>query len=292
MIPVYHCAHLLREALESVLAQDPGADQMQIEVLDNCSTNDDPEVVVRNLGKGRVAFFRQSSNIGVVGNYNSCLQRSRGHIVHILHADDYVLPGFYEQTARLLQQHQNAAAVFVRTFVVGQDRSIEWLSPRLSHLEVPSRDPGMLLYINHIFAPGAVVRRSFYENHGGYKSEFVHVPDWEMWVRAICTEGAVYLNSPLCAWRYSEGNDTSQLARRGDNCRDCLKLIPYFERYWPEFDPNRFRAEVSECIWRQAEKFRSRGDGPATEMNMRLWHEITPIRRRIKKQVLRLIRAG
>ena len=35
MIPTYNCANYLRETLASVLAQDPGAEIMQIEVIDD-----------------------------------------------------------------------------------------------------------------------------------------------------------------------------------------------------------------------------------------------------------------
>ena len=50
MIPTFNCARLLRQALESVLSQDPGPDFMQIEVIDDCSTTDDPEAVVKEVG--------------------------------------------------------------------------------------------------------------------------------------------------------------------------------------------------------------------------------------------------
>ena len=46
MIPTFNCAKYLRQTLESVLVQDPGTEQMQIEVVDDCSTKDDPEAVV------------------------------------------------------------------------------------------------------------------------------------------------------------------------------------------------------------------------------------------------------
>jgi glycosyltransferase involved in cell wall biosynthesis len=45
MIPTHNCARYLRETLTSVLAQDPGPDVMQIEVVDDHSTKDDPEQV-------------------------------------------------------------------------------------------------------------------------------------------------------------------------------------------------------------------------------------------------------
>ncbi len=50
MIPTYNCAKYLRETLLSVLAQDPGAEVMQIEVIDDCST-DNPAAVVEEVGR-------------------------------------------------------------------------------------------------------------------------------------------------------------------------------------------------------------------------------------------------
>ena len=56
MIPTYNCVNYLRETLASVLAQDPGPEIMQIEVVDDHSTKDDPAAVVEELGCGRVGF--------------------------------------------------------------------------------------------------------------------------------------------------------------------------------------------------------------------------------------------
>src|SRR5215204_402078 len=89
MIPSYNCARSLPETLESVLLQDPGPRAMQIEVVDDCSTEGDPEALVMELGRGRVSYFRQPENIGHSRNFNTCLQRSRGHLVHLLHGDDW-----------------------------------------------------------------------------------------------------------------------------------------------------------------------------------------------------------
>ena len=97
MVPTYNCANYLELTLKSVLEQDPGPEQMQIEVIDDRSTKDDPEAVVNEIGKGRVSFFRQPQNVGAQANFTTCVQRSRGHLVHILHGDDAVLPGFYRR---------------------------------------------------------------------------------------------------------------------------------------------------------------------------------------------------
>ena len=66
MIPIYNCREdYLRETLRSVLCQDPGIADMQIEVIDNCSTIGDPEVVVCEMGGGRIEYHRQPANVGI-----------------------------------------------------------------------------------------------------------------------------------------------------------------------------------------------------------------------------------
>src|SRR5262245_46178716 len=83
MIPTYNCAHYLERALESVLVQDPGSDHMQIEVVDDCSTTDDPEAVTQRVAKGRVLFHRNVKNQGAIRTFNTCIERSTGELVHI-----------------------------------------------------------------------------------------------------------------------------------------------------------------------------------------------------------------
>ena len=85
MIPTYNCAVWLRETLEGVLAQDPGPEAMQIEVIDDTSTKDDPEAVVREAS-GRVTFYRHPQNVGATANFDACACPVSGGIVQILHA--------------------------------------------------------------------------------------------------------------------------------------------------------------------------------------------------------------
>src|SRR5262249_57072596 len=91
MIPTYEPKRYLGQAIESVLAQDTGADEMQIEVVDDGSTEVDVERLVRNMAGDRVAFHRRSERGGVFGSWNTRIERARGHWVSILHQSH---PGF------------------------------------------------------------------------------------------------------------------------------------------------------------------------------------------------------
>ena len=104
IIPTYNCANYLKETLASVLEQDPGEASMEIIVVDDHSTKDDPEAVVKEFGKGRVKFIRQEKNVGKVKNYETGLTISKGIYIHQLHGDDKVLPGFYKEMEAIFNE--------------------------------------------------------------------------------------------------------------------------------------------------------------------------------------------
>src|SRR4029077_4427202 len=118
MIPTYNSEEYLRKTLQSVMAQDRGPERMEIEVVDHCSTEGDPEALVKAVCGSRVAFYRRPKNEGAVANFNACIQRSRGRLIHILHSDDYVLPGFYAEIERLAELYADVALLATRCFFV------------------------------------------------------------------------------------------------------------------------------------------------------------------------------
>ena len=101
---------------------------MQIEVVDDCSDRDDPESVVKSVGRGRVAFYRKPKNGGAIANFNSCIERSRGRYVHILHGDDTVMPGYYDCISKLIARYPNVGIIrdplFLHRCSIGADVDI------------------------------------------------------------------------------------------------------------------------------------------------------------------------
>src|SRR4051812_46867758 len=94
MIPVYNCAQYLKKTLESVLNEHIESADMQIEVVDDCSTDANVEQLDKDVGQGRILYYRQEKNIGSLMNFATCLNRSRGKLIHLLHGDDKIRNGF------------------------------------------------------------------------------------------------------------------------------------------------------------------------------------------------------
>jgi glycosyltransferase involved in cell wall biosynthesis len=234
MIPTYNCAQYLRLTLESVLAQDPGPDRMQIEVVDDCSTQDDPEAVVRELGQGRVQFFRQPKNGGAIANFNSCLRRSKGELVHILHGDDLVQDKFYERFGHPFTENPNIGAAFCRQIYI-DEAGHQRVETRLeqSYPGILPNALSILAVSNRIQPPAIVVRRRVYQTLGGYRPSLFHAADWEMWVRIASYYPIWYEIEPLALYRVHSSSDTSRLFRTGANVQDRRKCIMIYRSYLP-----------------------------------------------------------
>jgi glycosyltransferase involved in cell wall biosynthesis len=278
MIPTFNCAKFLATALSSVLAQDPGPDIMQIEVVDDASTRDDPEAVVREFGQGRIRFHRQPHNVGATRNFTACVERSHGHLVHILHADDWVLPGFYERIELLARRHPEMAFFSTRAFLVDESGGIESVNARTPTLEKPSKDITPFVYSNPFSPPAIVVRRQFYEALGGFIPELVHTADWEMWVRAVGYAGGCVLNQPLACYRTFKGSDSNRLARTAENLRDFLRLGEIFRSRYGGFNHQAFLQMVTDVARAQACRFRDLCDLEAATANETLLQELARLK--------------
>jgi glycosyltransferase involved in cell wall biosynthesis len=225
MIPTYNRTTYLERALCSVLSQDPGAAVMQIEVVDNASPVDDPEPLVRRVGGDRVSFVRQPRNIGMFPNFNSCIERSRGHWVQILSDDDVVFPGFYERFRPALEGRNEVGAGFCRNAFI--DENERWLYT--SELESPTSGilPGFIerIGVNSIIqCSSAVVRRSVYEQLGGFRTDFF-AADWELWIRIAARYPIWYEPETLAAWRRHSLSCTTAIMRSAENVADARRCI-------------------------------------------------------------------
>jgi glycosyltransferase involved in cell wall biosynthesis len=225
MIPTYNCADYLRETLSSVLAQDPGPEQMQIEVVDDDST-DDPAAVVEELGSGRVAFHRQPRNTGHVHNLNTCIERSRGGIVHLLHGDDGVRDGFYRTMASHFVDWPEVGAAFCRYISMDAEGNWETIGP----LEPGGRGIledwlGRIALGQRLQTPCMVVRRSVYEQLGGFDVRLTHSEDWEMWTRIAASFAVSYEPEPLALYRVHARSSSGRSRKVAENVVDLRRAI-------------------------------------------------------------------
>jgi glycosyltransferase involved in cell wall biosynthesis len=233
MIPTYNCSQYLIENIRSVLEQAPGPELMQIEVVDDYSTDSDVESIVQRIGKGRISYYRQPKNVGSLRNFETCLNRSKGHYIHLLHGDDKVKKGFYKEIENVFSSFPEAGAAFTGFTVVDEQNQPLYYNNDFLY------EPGILknwlpeiARSQLIQPPAMVVKRSVYEKLGSFYG--VHYgEDWEMWVRIAAHYPVAHSPAKLAFYRVHQNNITSRYFLSGQSLSDITKVIDTIQTYLP-----------------------------------------------------------
>jgi glycosyltransferase involved in cell wall biosynthesis len=198
---------------------------MQIEVVDDCSSDETASKVVKRIGAGRVTYHAERQNRGLANTWNRCVERARGDWVHILHQDDFVLPGFYDRLGKGAEE-SDAGALFCRCATVN-------LKGHRTDISELHRESAGLLQDWHaritaeqlIRCPAIVVRRLVYEQLGGFLPHFRFVPDWEMWQRIASQFSFWFEPSILACYRVHLDSATSQMRFDAADVREVREMI-------------------------------------------------------------------
>jgi glycosyltransferase involved in cell wall biosynthesis len=258
MIPTYNPrADYLEETLLSVIKQDPGPDQMQIEIIDDCSNDDTASEVTHRVGAGRVMFHSEPENRGLANAWNRCIERARGHWVHILHQDDIVLPGFYDRLRKGAEESK-AGAIFCRHAIANSNG--HWI--QLSELHRESTGllddwHAKITVQQQIQCAAIAVRRRVYEQLGGFFPHLHYVADWEMWQRIASQFPVWFEPSILACYRFHPHSTTSRLRLDASDTREVRHMIELAATY---HTPARGRVLASKARlwWAEAAVFHAR----------------------------------
>jgi GT2 family glycosyltransferase len=229
MIPTYNRSDYLAEALKSVLAQDPGPELMQIEVVDDCSLKGDSQALVKDIGKGRVGFFKQPKNVGGPLNWNTCIERAHGRWVQILHDDDVLDDNFYTGLDELIEAHPEIVFAYTRMKTI--DENSKWnneYEPVLTGMEKTGiwEDAAFHMTSNNmICVAGALVRREAYTAIGGFPPEMDSSYDWELFQRLAHHGSFAFLWKSLASYRRHSSTLTDRNIRSGSLFRDMFHIM-------------------------------------------------------------------
>jgi glycosyltransferase involved in cell wall biosynthesis len=221
--PVY-----LERTIRSVLDQLTIGDEVEIALVDDCSTRFVPQAFLDELGFDGVAVHRNVVHRGLAGTWNACVAEARGRWVHLLHQDDFVLPGFYRAIRHGIEREPTVAAAFCTSRFVDAD-GVGWMPTH-------NRDvgPGVLAdWQRHVFeqlsiqCSAMVVRRDVYATLGGFSSEFRYALDWDMWKRIAVRYPIWYHPEPLACYRMPSASETARQRADGTHLEEIFRSIDH-----------------------------------------------------------------
>lgn len=219
IIPCYNGARWLAEAMDSILAQTRGVDE--IIVVDDASTDGSYEIAQQY----DVILVRNARNSGEGFSRNVGLHRAKGDLISWLDADDIWLPQHVSTLTALLERHSEATAAFaaVQRFGLRND---------LIRGYVPPGKPCNVFWLAfqdwvHTTI-GSMTRRSALLNIGGFNEEERYSVDFDLWLRLSRSHLFVSTFEVTSRWRW---HDAQQSSRQTEQI---AALYRFRRRYWEQ----------------------------------------------------------
>lgn len=191
IIPTYNRIALLREALDSVIAQT--FTDYEVIVVDDGSTDDTPGVIA-SYGD-RVRFFRQE-NRGPGQARNLGIQNASGEYVAFLDSDDLWFPWTLASYHEAIQQCGHPG--FIAGSCLKFSQSVELKAVQQTRLQDELFSDYYAAWQRNIdiIGCGVVVRTAAIASTAGFLKGLVNAEDSDMWMKLGTVSGFVHMNSP------------------------------------------------------------------------------------------------
>ena len=242
VIPTRNRAHLVRDAIESALAQRPG--QIQVIVIDDAST-DDTAALLRGTYGSRIDLLTLPERRGAGAARNAGVRLATGQLLGFLDDDDLWLPGKLDRELGVLQQFPHAGAVVTDglSFLEGQAAEQSFFAR--NGLLAASRGRACLIdecewlwtnSMNGVAMCSITLRRSLWERLGQplFAEDLFTCEDWEMEMRVYHCSRVVVLPEVWASIRLFDDGSRVERATTGKPktraqeigyLRDRLKVI-------------------------------------------------------------------
>ncbi len=212
-IPAYNSARYIAAAIESVLMQSFA--DFELLVIDDCSTDGTRELVAGFAARDRRISFRLNDrNLGMVENWNRCLQLARGEYVRFLFGDDLLCsPEALECMVAVLDQDRGVSlAASARNTVDADGRLIGSLArfregPAVAGTEIINR---CLAELKNLIGEPSVVMFRREQAMRGFDPRYRQLVDLEMWFHLLEQGTFAYVGKPLTSFRVHKEQQTTK----------------------------------------------------------------------------------
>ncbi len=240
-IPTFNAAKWILSCLESARAQS--YPRLELLIVDDASTDATVELI-RSIDDERIRLLRNEQNIGLVRNWNRCIEESRGDFVKFLFHDDILYPDCVEKMMRVILSDANVGLVFApRDIIVEGDPEVEltkiWLRncttlhTKFRPLETVNSGRDLFAqYLkggfqgNWIGEPSSVlIRKECFARVGLFNLDLHQVCDVEMWLRIMLSYDIGFVAEKLTAFRFHSDSTSFRNITSRRNFLDQLWLL-------------------------------------------------------------------
>ncbi len=213
-IPTYNGATYIRECIDSILNQSFGDFEL---IISDDSSKDDTLKIIESFDDPRIKIFHNDHQLGLVGNWNRCIELAKGEYIMIFHQDDVMGNDNLLGKVNVLNNNLNAGLVYSDVCRIdGESQIIDngWFFKTESSEDFCKSGKKFFEELfsgfNIVCCPGVMVRKKCYEKLSNFDKRLPFSADWEMWLRISLFYDIAYLKKPLINYRVHNDNETNR----------------------------------------------------------------------------------
>ena len=240
LIPTFNRSALLRESLDSILAQTRPAHE--IIIINDGSTDDTLEQLKAYEGRVRVL---SKSNAGKSAALNFGLKHVTGDLVWIFDDDDLAAPTALEILVGLLEANPEADMAYGRHERFSVDGSGEKRLLGTGYWTNCDSEEFLTATLDDMFAhqQGMIVRKELYDRVGAFDESLVRSQDYDMLIRLARVGTPVSTEEFVFQQRVHDGirgtqTEQVQAKQRNSSWSQFDKVI--FRNYYPQIELNEY----------------------------------------------------
>ena len=210
-IPTYNGSRYLEACLDSVLSQT--YKNIEILVVDDGSTDNTVEILERyERNDQRVRLVRNNHNLGLVGNWNRCVELAKSEWIKFAFQDDLLREDCLERMLAATTR----PIVFCRREFLFEDgideetiqiyKELPYITDLFGNLNevAPEIVWNIVLRMQKNFfgePTSVLIHQSLFKRFGMFNPNLAQLCDLEYWIRVSTNTGFSYVDEPLATFR-------------------------------------------------------------------------------------------
>jgi glycosyltransferase involved in cell wall biosynthesis len=180
LMPVYNAEKFLAKALESILNQT--FTDFEFIIINDGSADRSLQILQRHAQQDNRIRLINRENRGLVNTLNEGIQLAKSSYIARMDADDVSYRRRLQKQFTYLQSHPECVALGTKTQLIDEDGDpLILFSTYTTHNEIDQAHlQGKGGAIAH---PAVMFRKEIVAAVGGYRAEFIHAEDLDLWLR-------------------------------------------------------------------------------------------------------------
>lgn len=179
VMSVYNSEKYIKEAVGSILAQT--FSDFEFIIIDDGSSDGSLGILQSYEKKDSRIRIISRENKGLIYSLNEGVGQARGEYIARMDSDDISLPDRFEKQFRFMVDNDLALCGTWATSIDENGNDISGIN----YPPVAEKIKSFAILHNPFIHPSVMFRKGIFDKVGGYRNNFKHIEDYELWTRII-----------------------------------------------------------------------------------------------------------